>query len=103
MRSLFLVAIVLALGGSRTAAQTNAGVIEGRVLNAATLEPVSNVSVTLIAPAPASPTTNLAPEAAARLAQQIADLVEAGNRIGAGQEAIDNAIASAQRTAGGDA
>jgi hypothetical protein len=100
MRNLLL-ALVLVAGGSQTVAQTNTGVIEGRVLNSATQEPVTNVQITLVAPAPGNPTANLAPDASARLAQQIADLIESGNRAGVGQAAIDNAIANAQRNAGG--
>ena len=97
MRSL-LFAVVLVLGRAQT--QSNTGVIEGRVLNAATLEPVTNVQVTLVAPAPNNPAANLPADAAARLADQIASLIESGARAGVGQAAIDNAIANAERNAG---
>jgi hypothetical protein len=46
-------------------------------------------------------TANLAPDMAARLEQQIAELIEVGNRVGVGPAAIDNAVATAQRNAAG--
>jgi hypothetical protein len=99
MRNLVLV-FAVAVSAAQAFAQTN-GVIEGRVINAATQEGLPNVQITLMAPPPNNPTANLPPEAAARLAQQTATLIESGTRAGVSQEAIDNAIANAQRNAGG--
>jgi hypothetical protein len=93
-----MLAFALALCGWQMFAQTNTGIIEGRILNVATREPVPNVQVTLIAP---SANTNLSPDAAGQLAAQTAALIESGIRAGVSQDAIDNAVANLQRNQGG--
>jgi hypothetical protein len=100
LRNLILI-VALAVSGAPAFGQTNNGVIEGRVIHASTQEGLPNVQIRLAAPPPNNATANLSPEAAARLAEQIALLIESGTRAGVSQEAIDNAIANAQRTAGG--
>src|SRR5262249_6677183 len=81
-------------------AQAPKEVIEGRVLQAGTREPIADVTITVTAPPPSNTTSNLAPDALARLNAQISDLTESGARSGVSQQVIDNAIDNARRNAG---
>jgi len=75
-------------------------IIEGRVIRAGTRDPIGDVPITLIAPAPSNATANLAPDVAARLNDQISNLIESGTRAGVSQQVIDNAVDNARRNAG---
>jgi protocatechuate 3,4-dioxygenase beta subunit len=87
--------IVAALTLLAVQSQAPKGVIEGRVVRAATREPIAGVLITLTAPANA--TSSLAPDVAARMADQITSLTESGIRAGASQDAIDSAVDSLRR------
>lgn len=90
---------IIALTLFLTQSQAPKGVIEGRVIRAGTREPISNVLITLMAPIPANATSNLAPDIAARLSNQINDITESGIRTGLAQDAIDNNIENVRRNA----
>ncbi|HET9131531.1 MAG TPA: carboxypeptidase-like regulatory domain-containing protein, partial [Terriglobia bacterium] len=89
--------IIIALALLTAQSQAPAGIIEGRVIRSGTREPIPNVLITLNTPVPASALSNLAPEVAARLANQIAAVTEDGVRGGLPQEVIDNAIENTRR------
>jgi len=90
---------ILALTLFLTQSQATKGVIEGRVIRASTREPISNVLITLMAPIPASATSNLPPDVAARLTNQVSVLTESLTRAGAPQDVIDSNIESVRRSA----
>ncbi len=90
---------IIALTLFLTQSQAPKGVIEGRVIRAGTREPISNVLITLMAPIPANATSNLAPDVATRLSNQINDITESGMRTGLAQDAIDNNIENVRRNA----
>jgi hypothetical protein len=92
---------ILALTLLTVQSQAPKGVIEGRVVRATSREPISGVLITLTAPVSASASTGLPADAAARLTDQIATLTESGNRAGATQDVIDNAIENLRRNAVG--
>jgi protocatechuate 3,4-dioxygenase beta subunit len=89
--------IIIALTLLAAQSQSPTGVIEGRVIRSGTREPIANVLITLNAPVPASALSNLAPDVAARLANQISALNEDGIRGGLTQDVIDNAIENTRR------
>jgi protocatechuate 3,4-dioxygenase beta subunit len=91
--------IIVALTLLTAQSQSPTGIIEGRVIRSGTREPISSVLVTLTAPIPANAASNLAPDVAARLSDQINLLTESGFRAGVTQDVIDNAIENARRTA----
>jgi protocatechuate 3,4-dioxygenase beta subunit len=93
------ISAIIALTLLAAQSQSPTGIIEGRVIRLETREPISNVLITLTAPVPASAMSNLAPDAAARLANQIAAVTEDGIRGGLTQDVIDNAIESTRRNA----
>ena len=91
---------IIALTLFLTQSQAPKGVIEGRVIRAGSSEPISDVLITLTAPLPANATSNLAPDVAARLSTQIAELtIWLRNLGGASQDAIDNTIDNLRRNA----
>jgi hypothetical protein len=98
MRRLTL-ALEFAVLAVQAFAQTNTGIIEGKVLNAVNHEPLPGVQITLTAPNPANATSNLSADVIARLTEQIATLIETYSRLGS--QDVDMAIANAQRNAGG--
>src|SRR6187399_1494993 len=91
--------IILALTLWTAQSQAPKGVIDGRVIHAGTREPIPGVLMTLTAPISNNATTNLPADVSARLADQIATLRETGNRAGASQEVIENAIENTRRNA----
>jgi protocatechuate 3,4-dioxygenase beta subunit len=96
MRNFTLAALLLLLVQSQAPKE----VLEGQVVRAGSREPISDVLITLTAPPPANSVSNLAPDAAARLNDQIANLTESGARAGVSQQVIESAIENARRNAG---
>jgi protocatechuate 3,4-dioxygenase beta subunit len=89
--------VIIALTLLTAQSQLPTGVIEGQVVRLGTREPISGVLITLNAPVPASALSNLAPDVAARLTNQISAVNEDGIRGGLTQDAIDNAIENTRR------
>jgi hypothetical protein len=92
MRLIFVLLVLTVVAGTaQTTSQTSPGAIEGRAINFVAQEPISNAQVSLMGPPTSS---NLSPEATARLNEQLTQIIESGNRHGLSPEAINSAVAN---------
>jgi hypothetical protein len=97
MRTVIVALLSALLGYQVSPPDSSKGVIRGRIILASTNAAVSNVQVTLMG----GPTSNAAlNDVYLQHSNQIADLIEAGQRAGASPDAINTAVASLQSQMG---